>query len=65
MKHLKVSGAQKIDFNNCCKFVLDACSTICYKDDQQIVQLHAFKKWENKINLNGRTIVELEEIIEN
>lgn len=56
--------SKRIDVDNCCKFVLDACSIICYQDDKQIVQLHACKKWDNNINSIGRTIVEIEEIIE-
>ena len=55
---------KKIDVDNCCKFVLDACSTICYEDDKQIVELHAYKKWDKNNNSNGRTIVQIEEIIE-
>lgn len=33
------------DLDNCIKAVKDALHGICYKDDSQIVELHAYKKY--------------------
>lgn len=45
--------------DNCAKFLLDALSTVAWKDDHQVVQIHAWKCINTNTPYEGRTIVEI------
>lgn len=46
MLNNEISPTKKPDIDNICKVVLDALNGIAYRDDTQVVQLHA-EKWYN------------------
>jgi Holliday junction resolvase RusA-like endonuclease len=53
------SPVAKPDTDNCVKFLLDALSTVAWSDDNQVMEIHAFKCMDTIRPYEGRTIVEI------
>lgn len=54
----KIFPQKTPDIDNCCKIIFDALNGIAYKDDKQIVELKATKRYSEK----ERVVVRIEKI---
>lgn len=44
----KIRPSKKPDIDNCIKSITDALNTIAYKDDNQIIEVHAYKYYSDE-----------------
>jgi Holliday junction resolvase RusA-like endonuclease len=56
---LDVEVVKKPDTDNCLKFLLDSFSGVVWQDDQQVVQIEAYKCLDCIEPFEGRTVVEV------
>ena len=59
-----ITTAMKPDTDNCLKFILDALSTVAWKDDLQVTKISAVKCYDYEPPYQGRTIVEFGPVLE-
>ena len=52
---------KKPDIDNCIKIILDSLNRIAYKDDSQIVEVIAVKKWTEGIERLGFSLEEIKQ----
>lgn len=59
MLQRKIRPSKKPDIDNCIKSITDALNTIAYKDDNQIIEVHAYKYYSDE----PRAEVTLKEVV--
>lgn len=53
------TGSKSPDVDNLCKFIMDACNGVIYRDDIQVFRLVATKIPRKTTNDVGRTVIKI------